>query len=152
MTEEEQLFARSLGLKHAVQTLTSELERVSKARKAGRITEDAFSNQGCGCVAAAAILLPFATELALKAILKKKCGKFAPTHDLAKLYKSLGPETQKIVDLFYGTEQEPSIEEILEKHKCSFIEWRYPRGGKLHMAVEDLSRVLCKLHTAYKHM
>ncbi len=116
------------------------------------LADDAFNEKALGHVVALAILLSLAMELALKAILLRRSCPFKRTHDLVYLYESMDWETQKIVAFFYGSEKEPSIEVILEKHNSSFKDWRYPSDGKLQMGVENLSKVLCKFHTAYRHM
>ncbi len=89
-----------------------------------------------GAFLAIPILLAFATELALKALLYRGGReKHARTHDLAKIYKKLNKELRDSIEeksppspKVSGIETSPefmSVSEILEFHSNAFKGWRY---------------------------
>lgn len=69
-------------------------------------------------------LYALSAEIALKALIKSEGASNLRLHDLKSLFENLNPDIQKsIKDNLIS--KYPEFDEILERNKNSFIEWRY---------------------------
>ena len=87
------------------------------------------------------VLLALAMEFALKAWSTREKNNYTPTHDLEKLFKSLGQESQKQLEYAFPEILHPDFESLpkdlgfppfrpglkslLKLHKDAFVKWRY---------------------------
>ena len=71
------------------------------------------------------ILRAFATELMLKVLSFKKTGHYARGHDLRALFDDLDDDTKRIITDLGTIHGIAPLEQILERHKGDFVEWRY---------------------------
>ena len=102
------------------------------------------------------MLRALATELMLKALSFKKTGQYRKDrngHDLLILFNDLDSETKKIVGAQESSQEIASLQQILEKHKDDFIEWRYIAEKENGTPVDflDLDKALLVLITVYSH-
>ena len=97
-----------------------------------------------------------ATELMLKALAFKKTGQYRTDrdgHDLLILFKDLDSDTKKIVAAQESSQGIAPLEQILEKHKDDFIEWRYLAEVENGTTVGflDLDKAFLVLIAVYRH-
>lgn len=73
------------------------------------------------CLVAVPVVASLAVECALKALSSSQTGDFKRSHDLIELYDELPSDVRRLVEA-----KEPSLRTILESHRHTFVEWRYP--------------------------
>ena len=94
----------------------------------------------------AILLRAFATELMLKVLSSMKTGKYRKDkdgHNLRMLYNDLDCETKQLINELEDKHGIKPLEQILEKHKNDFVDWRYigqPDGMQAHFW--DLDKAL----------
>lgn len=90
------------------------------------------------------ILLVFATEIALKGMLRLKVGNFTKTHNLKKLYEFIPPDSRDRISEIYKSKFEQidsTLESLFEEHKNLFTDFRY-LDGSMHIAPNP--QLLCE--------
>ena len=102
------------------------------------------------------MLRALATELLLKAMAFKKAGRYRKDrdgHDLLILFNDLDSDTKKIVTPQASSQGIAPLEQILEKHKDDFTEWRHiveNDGGTAGFL--DLDKAFLVLIAVYRQM
>lgn len=87
--------------------------------------------------------LSFACELYLKALIQIQKGFFPGVHDLKRLYKSLSDTSKKNIEKSYGEMPNKSVEDLLDRTKDAFVEWRYiyvERNGDVIFDISGMFR------------
>ena len=98
------------------------------------------------------ILRAFATEIMLKVLSFKKTGHYKEVHDLRKLFDELDNDTKRIITDLETIHGIAPLEEILERHKGDFVEWRYlMNGNNVSAGFLDLDKALDILIKVYDH-
>lgn len=81
-----------------------------------------------GLKQSSSLILSFATEIALKALLKFRFNLFPKIHDLEGLFNKLSSEDKLQLSIIFNSKTNLNIHEFLEKNKNSFMEFRYFEG------------------------
>ena len=110
-----------------------------------------------GCNYVVNFVLPFAIELALKALLAKTGQGFKFTHDLLALYNKFSPDikgrlqSEFIIQLEKGGCPETgSFEDLLTAHKNDFVDWRYlDKAEKLKKEEKEMHLAICAILEIY---
>lgn len=158
------VIAQAIGM----QRVSSDLDKafkefVSGSRAAG---EERFPGEEfCGVMLSAPVIRALATELTLKAIRIKICGKYFQGHDLAMLFGKLDGGTRDLTEKKHKSSSEwshMSVQSILEEHRNDFVGFRYlgekPESDSVWDWTDmsafggDLSAVLCVLISTFKDL
>ena len=113
------LISQALGLQVSYFILKGKLTQIHLTQIERKLLIIAGLNQSIG------IILSFALEISLKSLLMLRFNNFPKSHDLQKLYKALSDSDRFEIAKLYKVKTNFSIEECLEKHKDTFVEYRY---------------------------
>lgn len=91
-----------------------------------------------GLKQSSSLILSFATEIALKALLKFRFNYFPKTHNLKRLFDELSREDKSQLSEMFNSKTDLDISTLLESHKNTFMEFRYFEG-QLDQAYDNIS-------------
>lgn len=112
-----------------------------------------------GCAWTQNVVLAFAVELSLKALLVKQDGHHEHTHKLVDLYDKLSEETQNKIESEYlkaleegGSKSDKSLIQLLTDHQDDFVEWRYLDNVDENLDSEpnELQLAICAILNVYE--
>ena len=111
---------------------------------------DEFLERFVAAVLVMPILRAFATELALKAIASKRCGKHPHGHDLRELYDDLDADIRQRAEQEAASQYLPPVQDTLAEHKNDFVDWRYvAEAAAVNTNPNDLDKALAILMGVY---
>ena len=144
-----------VSLRQVADDLQLGLNQIVKTGAPNPDTEKEKVARISGYFFATVILRALATELALKALSFKKTGRYRKDgkgHDLRTLFNDLDDDTKKIIDDLEGVYGVAPLEQILEKHRSDFVDWRYlMEADDIRVDLLDLDKALDILITLNNH-
>ena len=147
--------AQAVSLRRVADDLQNSLNQMTNAA-AQPITGKEQTARVWGYFLSSVMLRALATELMLKALSFKKTGQYRKNrggHDLLVLFNDLDNDTREIVAAQERSHGIAPLEQILEKHRGDFVEWRYPTEGDEGHQIDflDLDKAVHILITVYEH-
>ena len=146
--------AQAVSLRRVADDLQHNLNRMA-VKGVPPVTDKEQRKRLAGYTFAMVILRAFATELMLKALSFKKTGRYRKDrdgHDLLILFNDLDSDTRKIIAAQERLHGIAPLEQILEKHRGDFMEWRYLMEGEAReVGFLDLDKALLILIAVYAH-
>ena len=146
--------AQVVSLRRVADDLQHNLNQMA-AKAIPPVTDKEQLKRLAGYTFATVILRALAIELMLKALSFKKTGRYRKDrdgHDLLILFNDLDSDTRKIVAAQERIHGIAPLEQILEKHRGDFVEWRYLMEGEGEkVGFLDLDKALLILMTVYEH-
>lgn len=144
--------AQVISLRHVANELQKSLNQAIPRGPAPSVADKDQAVRILGFTCSMVVLRAFATELMLKVLSFKKTGHYAKGHDLRALFDGLDGDIKKIITDLETIHGIAPLEQILERHKGDFVEWRYLMEGNSASAnFLDLDKALDILIKVYNH-